>query len=225
MGQMKSLQRPDGGSLDVYHTDIGPHRPSVIVLQEWWGLNDQIKATADRFAAEGFNAVAPDLYHGRVIPIGHGDEAGHAMDNLDFPGAVHEDIAATLDWLRTINGEIAVMGFCMGGALTIASAARLKGFSAAVCFYGVPPKAFADPADIACPFQGHFGSHDTWVSPAVVAGIKADMEAAGRKPELYSYDADHAFFNRSRPEVYNAGASELAWSRMIAFLKTNLSNI
>ena len=225
MGEMMQLKRPDGGTLEVYRTGIDPHRPSVIVLQEWWGLNDQIKGTVDRFEAAGFNAVAPDLYHGRVIPIGHGDEASHAMDNLDFPGAVHEDIAATLAYLKTINGEVAIMGFCMGGALTIASAARLPGFAAAVCFYGMPPKAFADPKDISCPFQGHFGAHDSWVSPTVVAGAKADMEAAGHTPEIYSYDADHAFFNASRPEVYRPEAAALAWTRMIAFLKANLSNL
>ena len=225
MGQMKSLQRPDGGTLEVYHTDIDAHRPSVIVLQEWWGLNDQIKGVCDRFASAGFNAVSPDLYHGRVVGYDHRDEASHAMDGLDFPGAVHEDIAATLAWLKTINGEVGVVGFCMGGALTIASAARLDGFGAAVCFYGVPPKAFADPKDIKCPFQGHFGSHDEWINPSVVAGIKADMEAAGNPPEIYSYDADHAFFNQSRPEVYKAEASAEAWARTVAFFKANLSNL
>ncbi len=225
MGEMKRLARPDGGALDVYHTGMDPHRPSVIVLQEWWGLNDQVKATVDRLGTAGFNAVAPDLYHGRVIGYDHGDEASHAMDGLDFPGAVDEDIAATLAWLKTINGEVAVMGYCMGGALTIASAARLQGFGAAVCYYGVPPRAFADPADIQCPFQGHFGSQDDWVSPAVVAGIKADMEAAGHAPEIFSYDADHAFCNTARPEVYKRDAAELAMTRTIAFLKANLSNL
>lgn len=225
MGEMMQLKRPDGGTLDVYRSAIDPHHPSVIILQEWWGLNDQIKAMVDRFAAAGFNAVAPDLYHGRVVGYDHSDEASHAMDGLDFPGAVHEDIAATLAWLKTINGEVGVMGFCMGGALTIASAARLDGFGAAVCFYGVPPKAFADPADIKCPFQGHFGSHDDWVSPAVVAGIEAGMTAAGNKPELYSYDADHAFCNSARPEVYKPQAAELALTRTMAFLKANLSNL
>ncbi|MEI9903833.1 MAG: dienelactone hydrolase family protein [Asticcacaulis sp.] len=195
------------------------------MLQEWWGLNDHIKGIVDRLAAAGFNAVAPDLYHGRVIGYDDRSEASHAMDGLDFPGAVHEDIAATLAYLKTLNQEVGVMGFCMGGALTIASAARLQGFGAAVCFYGVPPKAFADPADITCPFQGHFGSHDDWITPAVVAGIDADMTAAGNKPELYSYDADHAFCNSSRPEVYRPEAAELALTRTVAFLKANLSNL
>ena len=220
MGQMIDLTRPDGGSLAAYVSDIDKSRPSVIVIQEWWGLNDHIKSIVERFSFEGFNALAPDLYHGRITK--DADEASHLMNGLDFPGAVHEDIAAAEAWLKTVNPSVAVMGFCMGGALTIGAAARLDGFKAAVCFYGVPPKAFADPKDIKIPFQGHFGTQDDWVTPAVVAGMEADMTAAGNPPDIYSYDADHAFFNKTRPEVYNAEASEQAWTRMMAFLRKNL---
>ncbi len=220
MGQMITLHRPDGGSLDAYLSDIDKTRPSVIVIQEWWGLNDHIKSIADRFAGEGFNALAPDLYHGRITK--DADEASHLMNGLDFPGAVHQDIAAAQAYLKAIHPSVAVIGFCMGGALTIGAAARLEGFGAAVCFYGVPPKAFADPAQIKIPFQGHFGTRDDWVTPAVVADIEASMTAAGNAPDIYSYDADHAFFNATRPEVYNPQAAALAWSRMIAFLKAKL---
>jgi carboxymethylenebutenolidase len=220
MGRMITLNRPDGGPLDAYLSDIDKSRPCVIVIQEWWGLNDHIKSIVDRFEFEGFNALAPDLYHGRITK--DADEASHMMDGLDFPGAVHQDIAAAFDYLKSINPLVAIMGFCMGGALTIGAAARLEGFKAAVCFYGVPPKAFADPADIKIPFQGHFGTKDDWVTPAVVADIEASMTKAGNPPEVYSYDADHAFFNKTRPEVYNAEASEQAWTRMMAFLRAKL---
>jgi carboxymethylenebutenolidase len=220
MGQMISLQRADGGTLGAYASEIEKGRAGVIVLQEWWGLNDHIKSIVDRFAFEGFNAVAPDLFHGRVTK--DASEASHMMNTLDFQGAVHEDVAATLAWLKGSSPKAAVMGFCMGGALTLASAARLKGIDAGVCFYGVPSKAFADPKDITIPLQGHFGTKDDWVTPAVVAGMEADMAAAGNRPEFYSYDADHAFFNKTRPEVYNAEASEQAWMRMMAFLRKTL---
>jgi carboxymethylenebutenolidase len=220
MGHMITLNRPDGGSLEAYLSDIDAARPSVIVIQEWWGLNDHIKSIVDRFVAEGFNALAPDLYHGRIAK--DADEASHMMDGLDFPGAVHQDIAAAQSYLKVINEKVAVMGFCMGGALTIASAARLEGFGAAICFYGAPPKAFADPASIKIPFQGHFGTRDDWITPAVVAEMDDDMTATGNKPEIYSYEADHAFFNKTRPEVYNPEAAQLAWTRMIAFLKAKL---
>lgn len=219
MGQMITLTRPDGGQIEAYSAGTGAARPGVIILQEWWGLNDHIKAIADRFEAEGFNALAPDLYHGRVTK--DADEASHMMNGLDFPGAVHEDVAAAKDWLRDRSGSVAVMGFCMGGALTIGSVVRLKGFAAGVCFYGVPPKAFADPKDIKVPFQGHFGTKDDWVTPAVVADMEAAMIAAGNPPEFYAYEADHAFFNTTRPEVYDAEAAEEAWQRTIRFLKAN----
>lgn len=217
---MITLKRPDGGKLEAYVSDSDPSRPGIIVIQEWWGLNDHIKSIVDRFAGEGFNALAPDLYHGRITK--DADEASHMMNGLDFPGAVHEDIVAAKAYLDGISTTVAVMGFCMGGALTIGSAARLPGFAAAVCFYGVPPKAFADPASITIPFQGHFGTQDDWVTPDVVADLQADMTAAGNLPEVYSYDADHAFFNKTRPEVYNPEAAELAWNRTIAFLKAKM---
>jgi carboxymethylenebutenolidase len=222
MGQMIRLQRPDGSELDAWQSNLDPARASVIVLQEWWGLNDQIKAIVDRFDAEGFNALAPDLYHGRVVGYDDRAEAAHMMDGLDFPGAVHQDISAALAYLKGINARVAVMGFCMGGALTIASAVRLEGFGAAVCFYGVPPKAFADPADIKIPLQGHFGSKDDWVTPSVVADMEASMTAAGNPPDFHAYDADHAFFNKARPEVHDPEAAELAWKRTIAFLRKTL---
>ncbi len=220
MGQMITLKRPDGGSLEAYVSDADPSRPGVIVVQEWWGLNDHIKSIVDRFAGEGFNALAPDLYHGRITK--DADEASHMMDGLDFPGAVHEDIVAAKAYLEGVSTSVAIVGFCMGGALTIGAAARLSGFGAAVCFYGMPPKAFADPADIRIPLQGHFGTQDDWVTPQVVAAMQADMTAAGNAPDVYSYDADHAFFNKTRPEVYNPEAAELAWSRTIAFLKAKM---
>lgn len=219
MGQMITLARPDGGQVSAYMSGDDHARAGVIVLQEWWGLNDHIKAIADRFEAEGFNALAPDLFHGRVTK--DADEASHMMNGLDFQGAVREDIAAARDYLRDRSLSVAVMGFCMGGALTIASAVRLQGFSAAVCFYGVPPKAFADPKDIAIPFQGHFGTKDDWVTPDVVADLTAAMTAAGNQPEIYSYDADHAFFNATRPEVYVPEVAEEAWQRTVRFLKTH----
>ncbi|MEM9965313.1 MAG: dienelactone hydrolase family protein [Asticcacaulis sp.] len=220
MGQMIEITRPDGGTLSAWCSGIDPARPSVIVLQEWWGLNDHIKAIVDRFDAEGFNALAPDLYHGRVTK--DADEASHLMNGLNFAGAVHQDIAAARDYLKGINAHVAVMGFCMGGVLSIVSAAKLEGFAAAVSFYGVPPKDVADPADITIPFQAHFGTKDDWITPEVAAQLEADMTAAGRSPELHHYEADHAFFNKTRPEVYDAEAAELAWERTIDFLRDSI---
>ena len=219
--QMIEFQRPDGTQCAGYFAAAGKDKPSVVVIQEWWGLNPQIRSVAERFAAAGYNALAPDLYKGRVAQ--DADEANHMMNGLDFPGATFQDIRGAVAHLQAVgNGKVAVMGFCMGGALTVASAVHLPEINAAVCFYGIPPKEFADPANIRVPFQGHFATRDTWCTPEAVAGLEAAMKAEGQSPENYHYEADHAFFNRLRPEVYNDEAAELAWSRTLDFLARTL---
>ncbi len=219
--RMIEFQRPDGSSCAGYFAEAGKDKPSIVVIQEWWGLNPQIRSVAERFAAAGYNALAPDLYHGRVTQ--DADEASHLMNGLDFPGATFQDIKGALAYLRTAgNGKVGVMGFCMGGALTVASAVHLPEANAAVCFYGIPPKDFADPAQIRMPFQGHFATRDTWCTPEAVAGLEAAMKGAGQSPELFNYVADHAFFNKLRPEVYDDGAAQQAWTRTLDFLARHL---
>jgi carboxymethylenebutenolidase len=213
---MIEFPRPDGARSPAYAA--GSSGPGLVLIQEWWGLNEQIKATADRLAAEGFRVLVPDLYRGKLAA--DGEEANHLMSGLDFVAACDQDLAGAIRQLGP--GKVGVMGFCMGGALTVAAAARLSGLSAAVCFYGVPPRELADPAHIAIPFQGHFASRDDWCTPAVAAQLEAAMRAAGRQPEIHHYEADHAFFNASRPEVHDAAAAELAWQRSLAFLNQHL---
>ncbi len=220
MGHMIDFSRPDGSACRGYLAMAGQGRPGVVVIQEWWGLNDQICGVADRFARAGFNALAPDLFKGRVTQ--QPDEASHLMNGLDFPGATHQDIRGAVDHLRAMGesgcGKVAVMGFCMGGALTIAAAVHVPNLAAGVCFYGIPPKEFADPANIRIPFQGHFASKDDWCTPAAVDALEAAMRAKGAMPDLYRYQADHAFFNERRGEVYDAACANQAWSRTLAFL-------
>jgi len=213
---MIEFRRPDGALSPAYA--VGTHGPGLVLIQEWWGLNPQIKATADRFAAQGFRVLVPDLYRGKLAASG--EEANHLMSGLDFVDACDQDLAGAVRHLAP--GRVGVMGFCMGGALTVAAAARLDGLSAAVCFYGVPPRALADPARIEIPFQGHFATRDDWCTAAVAQQLEADMKAAGRRPEIHHYEADHAFFNASRPEVHDAAAAELAWQRALAFLNRHL---
>ena len=222
MGQMIEFSRPDGSACRGYLAEAGKGRPGVVVIQEWWGLNDQICGVADRFARAGFNALAPDLFQGRVTQ--KPDEASHLMNGMDFSGATHQDIRGAVDYLRGLDGggKVAAMGFCMGGALAIAAAVHVPKLSAAVCFYGIPPKEFADPADIHIAFQGHFASLDDWCTPSAVDALEAAMHARGATPELYRYDADHAFFNERRGEVYDATCAGQAWERMLGFLARNL---
>lgn len=231
MGQLIDFKRPDGSSCRGYLAAAGGDgkaRPGVVVIQEWWGLNDQICGVADRFARAGFNALAPDLFKGRVTQSA--DEASHLMNGLDFPGATHQDIRGAVNHLRALGAadgggavKVAAMGFCMGGALSIAAAVHVPTLDAAVCFYGIPPAEFADPARIAIPFQGHFANQDDWCTMAAVDALETAMRAAGQTPEIYRYDADHAFFNERRGEVYDAARSAQAWERTLAFLATNLA--
>lgn len=221
MGQIIEFTRPDGASTRGYFADAGAGRPGVVVIQEWWGLNDHISSIADRFSAAGFSALAPDLYRGRVAS--NSDEASHMMTGLDFGDATHQDIAGAVKFLSARCGKVGVTGFCMGGALTIAAAVHVPGLSAAVCYYGTPPATFADPAHIRIPFQGHFASRDDWVTPAVVDGLEQAMRAAGAKPDIHRYEADHAFFNQTRPEVYDAACAAQAWERSLAFFTRHLA--
>lgn len=152
MGGMIEFARPDGGRTKGYLATAGQGRPGIVVIQEWWGLNDQICGVADRFARAGYNALAPDLYKGRVTATP--DEANHLMTGLDFADATNQDLRGAAGHLKSSSGRVAVMGFCMGGALTIAALVHIPDLAAGVCFYGIPPKEFADPARIVAPFQG-----------------------------------------------------------------------
>ena len=220
MGQIIDFARPDGGKTKGYLALAGEGRPGIVVIQEWWGLNDQICGVADRFARAGWNALAPDLYKGRVTQ--KPDEANHLMEGLDFPGATHQDIRGAAQRLKQGGAKVAVMGFCMGGALTVAAAVHVPEAAAAVCFYGIPPKDFADPAKIKIPFQGHFASRDDWCTPKAADELEAALKQAGAPFELHRYEANHGFFNERSEANYDAASANLAWDRMTKFLTGRL---
>jgi len=221
MGQMIEVSRPDGGKTPAYLAE-GPRSgaSAVVLIQEWWGLNDHIRGVADRLAGEGHTVLAPDLYRGRQTTVA--DEANHLMGSLDFADATQQDIAGCVRHLSEGGRQVGVMGFCMGGALTVAAAVHVPGLSAAVCFYGIPPKEVADPAHIRIPFMGHFATRDDWCTPAAAQALAAAMQAAGNPPEVFHYEAQHAFFNHARPEVHDAACAEQAWARTIAFFARHL---
>jgi carboxymethylenebutenolidase len=220
MGTMIEFQRPDGGKTKGYMATAGQGRPGIVVIQEWWGLNDQICGVADRFARAGYNALAPDLYEGRLTTAP--DEANHLMTGLDFADATHQDLRGAAQHLQRQSGKVAVMGYCMGGALTIAAAVHVPDFAAGVCFYGIPPKAFADPAKIRVPLQGHFANKDDWCTPAAVDDLERTLQAAGIGHEIYRYDAAHAFANE-RSAAYDVACANQAWERMAAFLRAQIA--
>lgn len=220
MGEMISYPRPDGGATAGYLAKAEHPKGSIVVLQEWWGLNDQIKGVADRIAAAGYTALAPDLYEGRVTQ--DADEANHMMTGLDWDGAANQDVRGAVQFLKRDGGKAAVMGFCMGGAMTIIAGVHIPECDAAVCYYGIPPKEVADPSAMKVPFIGHFATQDDWCTPDAVAQLKADMAKLDTPVEIHSYEGDHAFFNENRPEVYVKNAAETSWSRTLDFLGRTL---
>jgi carboxymethylenebutenolidase len=219
MGDMISFATPNGGTAAGYQSTADNARGSMVVLQEWWGLNDQIKGVADRVAAAGYTALAPDLYAGRVTQ--DPDEANHMMTGLDWGGAAQEDVRGALQHLKISGGKAGVMGFCMGGALTVIAGVHVPECDVAVCFYGIPPVEVADPASMKVPFQGHFATQDDWCTPDAVAGLDSALKTSGIPQEVYSYDGEHAFFNEVSP-AYGVEAAALSWERTQAFLTTHL---
>lgn len=188
--------------------------PGVVVLQEWWGVNEQIVAVATRYADAGFAALVPDLYHGVVA--NDATEAERLMKALDAEQAVHE-IAGAVAFLRAHgSAKVAVTGYCMGGALALRSAVRIRGLAAVVPFYGLP--GAQDWAKVDAPIQAHFAQHDTW---ATVAGAEQVKAAVPTAMELFTYDAQHAFCNERRPDVYHPEAAHLAWTRALTFLRAH----
>jgi len=200
--------------------------PGVVVIQEWWGLNDQIKRTADRLAGEGFTALVPDLYHGRVIGFHEPDEAGKALMALD-EGRAAKELRGAVDYLLS-SGEakgdfVGAVGYCMGGGLAVTLAANHDKVKAAVTFYGAPGPE-TDLTRIAGSVLGHFGDHDDFASPQAVGKLDQALEAAQVPHIFYTYaGCHHAFANEDRPEVYNAEAATLAWQRTLDFLRKNLT--
>ncbi len=219
MGNTITFDCPGGGSASGHLATAGGSSAGVVVIQEWWGLNDQIRGVADRFAAEGFNALAPDLYGGRVTA--EPDEANHLMGGLDWVGATETEVAGALNHLKGSCDKVAVMGFCMGGALTVIASVKLAECDAGVCYYGIPPAEQANPAEIGVPFQGHFANQDDWCTPDAVNALAATLEGAVAVHELHRYDAAHGFFNET-VAAHDAQAAAVSWDRTLAFLRAHL---
>ncbi|MBM3520517.1 MAG: dienelactone hydrolase family protein [Alphaproteobacteria bacterium] len=217
MGTRISFPRPDGKKAEGYLAKAGrDHAPGIVVIQEWWGLQDQIKGMCDRLALAGYDALAPDLYAGRAVPYHDAEAAGREMNSLNFLDATDQTMRGAARYLARNGAKVGLTGFCMGGALTILGAARVPEFAAGVCFYGLPPAEVAKAADVKITLQGHFANRDDWCSPAVVDGFEKDLRKAGRKDEFFRYEAEHGFMNEQR-DVHDRAAAELAWQRMLKF--------
>lgn len=222
MGKEFSFKNPKGQEVLAYLAEpsVGAPGPGVVLVQEWWGVNGHMKSIADRLAKEGYRTLVPDLFHGKITQ--DAEEANRLMTALDWGAAVHQDIRGAAQVLKNSGGKVAVLGFCMGGALSLAAAVHCPELDAAVCFYGIPAKELADPARIKIPLLCHFAKNDDWCTPAAVETLEAALKKAEVVLELFRYDAQHAFFNDTRPEVFDAQAAGLAWKRTLDFLRKNL---
>ena len=229
MGNIISFKRPDGQAVTGYLSETPQNRsaPGIVVIQEWWGLNDQIKGVADKLAASGYRALVPDLYRGKVAL--QANEAEHLMKGLNFGDAASQDVRGAVQYLKSSGSvKVAVSGFCMGGALTILASAAIPELDGAVVWYGVPPLEYVNAAKIKIPMLGHFAIHDTSFPIALVDALEKKLAEAKVAFEFHRYDAKHAFANETADSKkldflkYDPAAAELAWRRSMDFFAKHL---
>jgi len=196
--------------------------PGVLVLQEWWGLVGHIKSVCDRFAAEGFSALAPDMYHGKTA--NEPDEAGKLFMALNI-GEAEKDLRGAAVFLaqHSSTAKIGAVGFCMGGQLALFAATLNPSMGACVNFYGIHPNVAPDYSKLSGPVLGLFAEKDQFVNPSVARQVDADIKAKGKQSEIHIYPGvDHAFFNDERGDVYDKKAADDAWRRTLAHFRANL---
>lgn len=193
---------------------------AVVLIQEWWGLNDHVKDIANRYAAEGFIAIAPDLYRGTVAT--NAEDASKLMHELKIEDGI-DTIKNAMKAASDKYGieHFGITGYCMGGTFALRAACELTGIKAAVPFYGdIPDEEVLK--NLAVPTIFISGKRDQWISPEKVAGLEKAAEQFELPVESVKYDADHAFFNNTRPEVYNAAAAADAWTKAIELFNEKL---
>ncbi|MCS6886458.1 MAG: dienelactone hydrolase family protein [Acidobacteriota bacterium] len=225
MGEMVTIQangQSTQGYLAVPESGKGA---GVVVLQEWWGLVPHIKEVVDRFAAAGYVALAPDLYHGETTTSP--DRAGKLMMSLRIDEA-EKEMRAAIEYLLAHSAvepkRIGTVGFCMGGLLSLYAACKNPQVNACVIFYGGFPGVEPDLASLQAPVLGLYAERDGFVTVDSVRQLEAKLNQLGKSAEIKIYEGcDHAFFNDHRPEVYNKEAAEDAWRRVLDFYAKHLS--
>jgi carboxymethylenebutenolidase len=206
------LARPDGAG----------NGKGVIVVQEWWGLMPHIQDVADRFAREGYLALAPDLWDGKRTTSP--DEAGRMLMALDIHDA-HQKLVGAAAALHAhgAKGKLGVIGFCMGGQLALYTACAVpKEIGACADFYGIHPKVKPDYAALEAPVLLVFGESDPMVTPANGKELAQAIRAAGKTAAVEVYPGGHAFFNDSRPEAYHEASAKAAWAKALELFAKNL---
>jgi len=228
MGEMVEFQSNGTTANGYLAVPASGSGPGVIVIQEWWGLVPHIINVCDRFAADGFTALAPDLYHGETTT--EPDEAGKLMMALNLPQA-SKDISGAVDYLlagdKVSSETLGITGFCMGGGLALAAACdRPDAIKACVPFYGIIPWPDYEPdyEKLEAKVYGHFAAEDAFFGPDLCQSLETRLQAMGKDVELFVHPGvEHAFFNDTRAEVYHRQTAEKAWTHMIAFFRDNIT--
>ena len=194
---------------------------AVILIQEWWGINDHIRDLAGRYAKEGFLCVAPDLYRGKLAK--DSEEAAKMMQELAIEDGLETISEAIQETKNTFNAQkFGITGYCMGGTFALAAACEIDEFSAAAPFYGdIPPDETLKKLKTPTLFIA--GERDAWINPDKVNKLKETARKYDLPIEVVSYDADHAFFNDTRPEVYDADAAADAWRRVLELFRKQMA--
>lgn len=229
MGSMVSFQRPDGQTVQGYLAE--PAQPSgapaIVVIQEWWGLNAQIRGVADRFAAAGFQALVPDLYRGKLTV--EAEEAHHLMSGLNFGEAASQDIRGAVQFLKVRAPKVGITGYCMGGPLTLLALTQTPEADAGVVWYGCPPLEYIDASKIRVPLQAHWATQDEFFKIETIDALEDKLRTAGVAFEFHRYLAHHAFANetavgpgRIPATQYDAVWAQQAWDRALRFFGRNL---
>ncbi len=203
--------------------------PGLIVIEEWWGLVSHIEDVCDRFAAEGFTALAPDLFDGKTVPNSEPDEAQRQMMALRVPQAAKQ-LSGAVDYLvghPSVRGHgVGVVGFCMGGGLALwLGTLRPDQVRAVVPFYGLIawPDVQPDWDRLTASVEGHYGEEDDLATPDLPREIESQLTERGRDVRIFFYpNVGHAFFNDTRPEAYDEDSARQAWVRTLEFLRAKL---
>jgi len=196
--------------------------PGVLVIQEWWGLVPHIKTVVDRFAAEGFSALAPDMYHGQTAS--EPDGAGKLFMALNI-GQAEKDLQGATTYLKahSSTAKTGAVGFCMGGQLALFAATLDASIGACVNFYGIHPNVKPDYRKLSGPVLGLYAEKDGFVTPDVAKGVDKAIKEAGKSSEIHIYPGvNHAFFNDERPDAYDKAAADDAWRRTLTFFRQHL---
>ena len=227
MGEFIDIATDDGTTRGYLATPGAGAGPGVVVIQEWWGLVPHIQNVCDRFASQGFTALAPDLYDGATAD--EPDEAGKMMMTMNLEAATRA-MSDAVDWLtssgRVRGSKVGCVGFCMGGGLALMLAcARPDAVGPVAPFYGLIPWPEAEPdySALTGPVRGNYAAGDKSFPPDAVRALESKLEGLGVEVDLKVFpNCDHAFFNDDRPEVYNADAAIEAWERTLDLFRENL---